>query len=279
MAEIINGKKISEEIIKELKTKIKQIKGEPGLAVILVGDDQSSQLYVSLKEKACQEAGINFRKFVFPEKAKEKEIIAKIEELNSDPKINGILVQLPLPQQLNENKIIEKINPDKDVDGFHPINLYNLITDSQEDRLIPCVAQGIIKLLEATEQPLFNKRAVVVSNSQIFAIPIMQLLHREGIRAVRIAPDDPHLSFETARGDILIVAVGQPNFIDSSLVKFGATIIDVGCNKVKKETVGDVNTKEVQEEVSYFSPVPGGVGPMTIALLLTNVLAAFDRQK
>ncbi len=278
MTEIINGKKLSKNILAELAKKVKQLSQKPGLAVILVGDDKSSQLYVSLKEKACQEVGINFQKFLFPKKVKEKEIITKLEELNQDPKIHGILVQLPLPDHLNENKIIETINPDKDVDGFHPTNLYNLITDDLKDRLIPCVAQGIMKLLEATQQPLIKKRAVIVSNSQIFAIPIMQLLYREGLHALRVAPDDPYLSFETNRADILIVAVGRPNFIKADMVKFGSTILDVGCNKFDNRTTGDVDSKDIEKQASYITPVPGGIGPMTIALLLTNVVAAFDQQ-
>jgi len=278
MPEIIDGKKISEQILQELQVKIKQIPGTPGLAVILVGNDKSSHLYVSLKEKACQKVGINFQKFLFPAKTEEGEIIQKIEELNKDPKIHGILVQMPLPKKINENNVIESINPDKDVDGFHPTNLYNLITDDLEDRLIPCVAQGIMKLLETTQQPWINKKAVIVSNSQIFAIPIMQLLHREGIHTVRISPNDPHLSFETARADILIVAVGQPNFIKTDMVKFGATIVDIGCNKFDDRTTGDVDFEKVKDHISYITPVPGGVGPMTIALLLTNVVAALDRQ-
>ncbi|MBU1148598.1 bifunctional 5,10-methylene-tetrahydrofolate dehydrogenase/5,10-methylene-tetrahydrofolate cyclohydrolase [Patescibacteria group bacterium] len=278
MAETIDGKKISGEILKELKAKVAQIPGNPGLAVILVGDDKSSHLYVSLKEKACKKAGINFQKFLFPKNTKEQEVINKIKELNKDPSIHGILVQIPLPRQINENKVIESIDPDKDVDGFHPTNLYNLITDDLEDRLIPCVAQGIMKLLESTQQPWVNKKAVIVSNSQIFAIPIMQLLHREGIYPIRVSADDPYLNFETSRADILIVAVGQPNFIKADMVKFGSTIIDIGCNKFDNRTTGDVDFTDMEDHISYITPVPGGVGPMTIALLLTNVVAAFARQ-
>ncbi|MFH1598589.1 MAG: tetrahydrofolate dehydrogenase/cyclohydrolase catalytic domain-containing protein [Patescibacteria group bacterium] len=278
MPEIIDGKKISQTILRELKKKVSQLGAQPGLAVILVGNDKSSELYVSLKEKACQRAGIHFVKHLFAKNTKQSEIIKKIKELNQDKGIHGILVQLPLPRQLNENHIIEAIDPDKDVDGFHPVNLYNLITDDLDDRLIPCVAQGVMKLLETTQQPLINKKAVIVSNSQIFAIPILQLLHREGIYAIRVAPDDPHLSFETARGDILIVAVGQPNFIKSDMIRFGATIIDVGCNRFDNRTSGDVDFENTKNQATYITPVPGGVGPMTIALLLTNVVAAFDRQ-
>jgi len=275
---IINGKKISDGILKELKTKIDQLPTKPGLAVILVGGEEASRLYVSLKEKACQKVGIRFQKFIFDPKVQEKEIINKIEELNQNKNIHGILVQLPLPDHLNENKIIATVDPDKDVDGFHPVNLYNLITDTQEDRLIPCVAQGIMKLLETTQQPLIRKRAVIISNSQIFAIPLMQLLHREGVSVQRISPDDPHLPFETARANVLVVAIGRPKFIKADMVRFGATIIDVGCNKVGGKTWGDVDLEDVKNHVSHITPVPGGVGPMTIALLLTNVVAAFDRQ-
>ena len=243
----------------------------PGLAIILVGEDPASHLYVALKEKACEEVGINFEKYVFPISVSEEEILEKIETLNSREDINGILLQLPLPQQ-NADKLIAAITPKKDVDGFHPENLKKLETG--ESCPISPVVLGTLRLLDETQESFSEKKAVLVM-SQIFARPFKAMLARYNILTEVVADSDPALAEKTKSGDIVITAVGKPNLITGEMIKPGAIIIDIGTTKVGKKTVGDVQQESVRQIAGWLTPVPGGVGPMTVAMLARNVVEAF----
>lgn len=273
--QLLNGKKIAKQIRSEIKKQISELKVKPGLAVILIGADPASHLYVSLKEKACREVGINFEKFLFPPFSEEDEIIKKIEELNEKKDINGILVQLPLPGQ-NADKIIAAIDPNKDVDGFHPDNLHRLETNQL--CLVSPVVLGVMRLIRETNEPLTGKKAALIM-SKIFARPFRAVLARAGANVEIIAPEDQMLGEKTKNSDILIVAVGQPNFITGTMVKTGATVIDIGTSRLKNRVVGDVDSISVKTNTAWLAPVPGGVGPMTVAMLLSNTIAAFRNQQ
>jgi methylenetetrahydrofolate dehydrogenase (NADP+) / methenyltetrahydrofolate cyclohydrolase len=275
MTTILNGQKIADEIKLEIKNKIADQKLTLGLAVILVGDDPASHLYVGLKEKACIEAGIGFEKFVYEATESDENIINKIIELNQSPEINGILVQLPLPNH-DTDKIIAAINPLKDVDGFHKSNIEKLKTG--EESLAPAVALGIMKLIESTNVNLSNKTASIVS-SQLFAEPIEAMLKEQNIKVDVIDPSDSSLSSKTKNSDILIVAAGKPEFITGSIIKLGSIVIDVGTTKVNGKLLGDVEKTSAETIAGFLSPVPGGVGPMTVAMLLENIIKASSLQK
>jgi methylenetetrahydrofolate dehydrogenase (NADP+)/methenyltetrahydrofolate cyclohydrolase len=259
MAKLIEGKKIAEKIQADLKKKIAKMKNKPGLATILVGSNPASQLYLKLKAKACNEAGIEFSSYFLDESCKEEEILEVIDFLNKDRMINGILLQLPLPKKFDTNKLISRISANKDVDGFHP-----------NSKVISPTVLGIIKLIKSTGKNLKNKKVVVLSNSEKFAEPFTSLMR--GCEVVYLSPrvQNSKLKAQSSSADILIVAVGKPKFIKSDMVKKGAIIIDVGINKINSKTVGDVDPA-VDKIVSWRSPVPGGVGPMTVAMLLSNV--------
>jgi methylenetetrahydrofolate dehydrogenase (NADP+)/methenyltetrahydrofolate cyclohydrolase len=271
--QFLNGKKIAGEIRRELKEKISRLKTKPGLAVILVGDDPASHLYVSLKERACLETGIFFEKFLFPAEVSEGELLKKVGELNKRSNIHGILVQLPLPQQ-DTNRIIAAIDPNKDVDGFHLENLRRL--EAGEKCLISPVVLGVRRLVEETHEVLVEKKAVLVM-SKIFARPFVAVLSKLGLEVTVVSPEAAGLSEETKKSDLLITAVGQPNLISASMIKPGAIVIDIGTTRVGEKVVGDVNRAEAEKVVAYLTPVPGGVGPMTVALLLSNVVLAANK--
>lgn len=269
-AKLIDGKSIAEEIKKEVAKEIYKKQLNPGLAVVLVGDDPASHLYVKLKQKACAQVGIEFHKYYCPGQASKKEITHAIEFLNNDPKVNGILVQLPLPNDLNEDEIIQLIDPKKDVDGFHPKNLERLFNN--DPLVLPGLAMGIIKLIESTNEKLESKKAVIISNSTIFSKPLVKLLEEKGIIVESLLSNQDNLNKKTSLADILIIAVGKPKFITADMVKSDSIIIDVGTNKIGKKTVGDVDFEAVADKAAWITPVPGGVGPMTIAMLLKNTL-------
>ncbi|MBU1126494.1 MAG: tetrahydrofolate dehydrogenase/cyclohydrolase catalytic domain-containing protein [Patescibacteria group bacterium] len=275
MSEIIKGRQLADAIREKAKARIEKLDQPPGLAAILVGADPASQLYVSLKEKAAKEVGIYFEKFEFEADAKTKTIIEKIRELNKRADINGILVQLPLPNQ-DEDKIIAAIDHNKDVDGFHMANRGKLITG--EESLVPPVSLAIMRLIQASNQPLKGKHMVVVANNAIFAEPLTILAKRESMNSVFVKSDDPGISAKTRGVDVIVVAVGKIGFITKDMVKDGAIVIDVGTNKKGDQTVGDV-AEDVHGHAAFISPVPGGVGPLTVAYLLTNVIHAKELQE
>jgi len=279
MANIIDGKSIAAKIRESIKTEVEQLKVKhnlvPGLSVILVGDDPASQVYVRNKERACKEVGMNSNVLRLSADTTEQELLDIIEKLNHDDTVHGILVQLPLPKHINEDKIINAISPEKDVDGFHPFNCGMLLTGHAD--MEPCTPKGIIKLIEETGQSIAGKNAVVIGRSNIVGKPIaIMLLQRHA--TVTIAHSRTQNLAEIARNaDILVVAIGKPHFIDGNYVKEGAVVIDVGTTRVNDKLCGDVKFDEVAEKAGYITPVPGGVGPMTITMLLENTLKAAKR--
>jgi len=276
---IIDGKKIAAELRDELKKKIAELKSiynnVPGLTVILVGEDQASKIYVKNKEKFAKEIGINSEVIRYPENAEEKVVLNKIRELNDDKKVSGILVQLPLPKHIDKRKVVEAILPGKDVDGFHPINVGNL--SSGYDSNIPCTPLGCYLLLKKVEKNLSGKHAVMIGRSNLNGKPMTQLLLKENCTVTITHSKTKDLKTECSRGDIIIAAVGKPKLVKGDWVKKGAIIIDVGINKTDSGLVGDVDFDEVSKVAKAITPVPGGVGPMTIACLLNNTVECFKK--
>ncbi len=285
---IIDGKKVAAEIRLELKVEVDKLKSEgklvPGLAAILVGDDPASEVYVRSKGKACEEIGMNSKTEKLPSEITEKELLEVIAKYNADNNFNGILVQLPLPKHINEEKIIEAILPEKDVDGFHPVNVGSLVIG--KDTLLPCTPAGIQELIVRYQIPIKGKHVVVVGRSNIVGKPIANILlqKKENANAIvtvcHSAARD--IANFTKQADILIAAIGQPNFVKGNMVSEGVVVIDVGINRVNDSShakgykiVGDVDYDEVSKKASFITPVPGGVGPMTIAMLLKNTLKAY----
>jgi len=275
MAELIDGKKVSQHIREEVAREVEKLKNEtgttPGLAAVLVGDNPASEIYVRNKRKACGEVGIYSEEYKLPKETSETELLSLVEKLNNDAKIHGILVQLPLPEQINSTKILRSVSPSKDVDGFHPENVGLLVEGNP--RFISCTPNGIMKMLDFYNIEIKGKEAVVVGRSNIVGKPTaILLLHRHATvtichsRTIR-------LDEVTRRADILVAAIGRPNFITEDMVKEGVVVIDVGINRNKDgKLIGDVDFERVKEKASYITPVPGGVGPMTIAMLLWNTL-------
>jgi methylenetetrahydrofolate dehydrogenase (NADP+)/methenyltetrahydrofolate cyclohydrolase len=274
-AMLIDGKALAQTIRANVKTRVDAMERKPGLAILLVGNDPASHIYVRLKERACKEAGIYFEKHLYFATASEEELIAKIEKLNDDEKISGILVQLPLPSQ-NEDRVVAAIDPLKDVDGFHPMNLEKMRHDH------PClfspVALGIMKLIDASGRPVTGLHAVIVT-SEFFAAPIVHLLRDRGITSEVVSADDPSLAQKTKTGDILVVGIGRPGLIRANGTREGAIVIDVGTTRVDEALLGDVDFLSVSPVAGWITPVPGGVGPMTVAMLLVNVLKAQQLQR
>ncbi|WP_337866449.1 bifunctional methylenetetrahydrofolate dehydrogenase/methenyltetrahydrofolate cyclohydrolase FolD [Ignavibacterium sp.] len=286
--QLIDGKKVATEIRKELKAKIDELKSQgkpvPGLVAILAGENPASQIYVSSKSKACEEIGMKTKVEKFPTTFSEEELINVIKKYNSDKEYHGILVQLPLPKHINENKIIEAISPKKDVDGFHPMSIGNLVIG--KETFVSCTPAGIQELLKRYYINTNGKHVVVVGRSNIVGKPIANLMLQKKYYANSIvtvchsAAED--LSYFTKQADILIAAIGQPEMIKRNMVKEGVVVIDVGINRIEDKNsskgyriVGDVAFNEVAAKASYITPVPGGVGPMTIAMLLSNTFKAY----
>ncbi len=276
---IIDGKKIAAELREELKKKVAELKSNynsiPGLTVILVGEDAPSKIYVKNKEKFAKEVGMNSEVIRYPENVDEKVILNKIIELNNDKKVSGILVQLPLPQHIEKRKIIETILPGKDVDGFHPMNVGNL--SSGYDSSIPCTPLGCYLLLKKVEKNLNGKHAVMIGRSNLNGKPMTQLLLKENCTVTIAHSKTKDLKAECNRADIIIAAVGKPKLVKGDWVKKGAIVIDVGINKTASGLVGDVDFEEVSKVAKAITPVPGGVGPMTIACLLNNTIECFKK--
>jgi len=274
--QIIDGKAIAGKKREELKQAVEELKAKgitPGLAVILVGDDPASQTYVRNKQRACKEVGIYSLLLKYEENITEEFLLARIKELNENKEIHGILVQLPLPNQINPKVVIEAIHPDKDVDGFHPLNVGKLLTG--EDTFVPCTPLGIIEMLKEIHIDLTGKHAVVIGRSNIVGKPMGQLLLGENATVTYCHSKTVDLPSITRQADVLVSAIGQANRITADYVKEGAVVIDVGMNRNEEgKLCGDVLYDEVKNKASYITPVPGGVGPMTITMLLANTVKA-----
>lgn len=268
----IDGKKISSDIKEELKEQVKQLK-EKGvsvcLAVIQVGNDPASSVYVNNKKKACAYVGINSRSYELPEDTSEQTLLDLVQKLNEDPEVNGILVQLPLPKQIDEDKVIRTISPDKDVDGFHPVSVGRLWIG--EKGFLSCTPAGVIQLLKRSGIEIEGKECVIIGRSNIVGKPMAALLLRENATVTVAHSKTKDLKSIAKRADILIVAIGKAKFITKDYIKEGAVVIDVGMHRDEQNHLcGDVDCEDVSSVVSAITPVPGGVGPMTIAMLMNN---------
>ncbi len=279
-AEIIDGKSLALKIKEKLKKEVQDLKNSginPCLAVVLVGENIASQKYVSFKEKTCKELDIQSLVFRLPENADEMSLIKLIDELNENSQVNGILIQLPLPRHLNQNRVLERINPLKDVDGFTPFCLGRLLIDNP--LFIPCTPKGVIRMLDEYKINLEGKQAVVIGRSIIVGKPLSLLLLKRNATVTMCHSKTVNLQDITKKADILCVAIGREKFITSHMIKEGAVIIDIGINvTVSGKVVGDVNFDDLKEKASYITPVPGGVGPMTIAMLMENTIYATKLQ-
>lgn len=280
MAAIINGKAIAAEMRQEISRDTAELVSAgvtPGLAVVLVGEDPASRVYVSMKEKACAEAGIFSDEYKLPVETSEQQLLELIDRLNADDRIDGILVQLPLPKQIDEAKIIEAISPQKDVDGFHPYNVGRLVTGNPLFQ--PCTPYGVMKMLERTGVELKGKKVAVVGRSNIVGKPVALMCLAEHATVTICHSRTVDLPQQVAEADVVIAAVGRPEMIKGDWIKPGAVVIDVGVNRVAdKKLVGDVEFAGANERASAITPVPGGVGPMTITMLLYNTLVSAKRR-
>ena len=274
---IIDGKKEAQLLREEIKKEIDSIKSKndkvPGLTVILIGDFAPSQIYVKNKEKNAKEVGINSEVVRYSKEVTEQEVLNKIKELNDNDAVSGILVQLPLPPQINKEKIINAIDPTKDVDGFHPINVGNL--SSGYNATVPCTPLGCLLLIKKVEPNLSGKHAVIIGRSNLNGKPMAQLLLKENCTVTIVHSKTKDLKTECLKADILVAAVGVANLVKADWVKKNSIVIDVGINKLGDKIVGDVEFETVKEKARAITPVPGGVGPMTIACLLKNTLKCF----
>ncbi|MGJ9383292.1 bifunctional methylenetetrahydrofolate dehydrogenase/methenyltetrahydrofolate cyclohydrolase FolD [Salipaludibacillus sp. CF4.18] len=278
-ATIISGKELAAQKRLEMKKEVEVLKEKgmtPGLAVILVGEDPASQSYVKAKARACEETGIHSELDIVPTSISEKELLKKIEDLNKASHIHGILVQLPLPDHISEKKVVETISPDKDVDGFHPINIGRMMTG--QDAFSPCTPAGIIEMVKSKSIEIEGKHVVVVGRSNIVGKPVGQLFLNENATVTYCHSRTKNMKEITTSADILVVAVGRENFINGDYIKKGAVVIDVGVNRNSAgKLVGDVEFDTAKEKASYLTPVPGGVGPMTITMLLHNTIISARR--
>lgn len=276
MANIINGKEISAAIREEIKAEVQGMSVRPGLAVVLVGDDPASAVYVRNKSKACAEVGIYSEVYRLPEETGREQLLGLIEQLNQSPLIHGILVQLPLPKHLDPEEVIMAIDPAKDVDAFHPVNVGKIMIGNYD--FLPCTPAGVMELLHWSGIEVSGKECVVIGRSNIVGKPQAMLLLHENATVTVCHSKTRDLPSVCRRADILVSAVGKPKFVTADMVKDGAVIIDVGMNRDENgKLCGDVDFEPVSEKASYITPVPGGVGPMTITMLLKNTVTAAKR--
>ncbi len=282
-AQILDGKALAEELRTSFRARVDALTARghrPGLVVILVGEDPASQVYVRNKVNACEKVGLYSEKLTYPVDVAPQVVLDKIAELNADPKIHGILVQLPLPAQFDADKVLEAIAPEKDVDGFHAENVGALMQGNP--RFIPCTPYGVMKMLEKGGVDLRGKEAVVVGRSNIVGKPMAMLLLAQGATVTVCHSRTADLKFHTSRADVLVAAVGRPKMITGDMIKPGAVVIDVGINRLPPEQggklCGDVDFDSCKEVASLITPVPGGVGPMTITMLLANTIEAAERK-
>jgi methylenetetrahydrofolate dehydrogenase (NADP+)/methenyltetrahydrofolate cyclohydrolase len=280
MARLLDGNLFSGVIREEVVAGVAALRGRfgvaPGLAVVIVGEDPASKVYVGRKHKACQECDIYSEVIRLAGDADEEELLAVIDGLNADPKIHGILVQLPLPGHIGADKVLERILPDKDVDGFHPLNVGNLSIG--RDALVPCTPNGVIKMLDIAGIPIEGKRAVIIGRSNIVGKPMFNLLLSRNATVTVCHSRTADLVSVTRQAEILVAAIGKANFVTADMVSPGAVVIDVGINRVGDKLVGDVDFAQVKDVAGAITPVPGGVGPLTIAMLLHNTLKAARMQ-
>ncbi len=276
-AQILDGKTLASNIRQQLKEKIAKHRQKPCLAVILAGNNPASEIYIRSKQKACQEVGINAQTYLLPEDTTEQELLSLIEQLNQTSEINGILVQLPLPAHLNEKNILAGVSPKKDIDGFHPYNA-GCILQKRSDAFTPCTPKGILRLIDTTHRKLNGLNAVVVGRSQIVGMPIAHLLLNRNCTVTITHSHTRDLKSICRTADILVSAVGKPEFITQDNIKPEAIVIDVGINRTENGLKGDVKFTDALSTASFITPVPGGVGPMTIAMLLENTYEAFLKQ-
>ncbi|MBY0084531.1 bifunctional methylenetetrahydrofolate dehydrogenase/methenyltetrahydrofolate cyclohydrolase FolD [Brevibacillus sp. M2.1A] len=279
-ATILQGKEVAQSIRTELANEVAELKKQgivPGLTVVIVGDDPASHSYVRGKAKGCEEVGISSEIIMKDADITEEELLVIIQQLNENPNVHGILVQLPLPAHISEHAVIEAIAPEKDVDGFHPISIGNMVLGNET--MLPCTPHGIIELIKRTGTPMAGKHAVVIGRSNIVGKPVSLLLQQENATVTMCHSRTQNLEEYAQKADILVVATGRAHMIGKEHVKPGAVVIDVGVNRIESgKLVGDVKFDEVKEVASFITPVPGGVGPMTITMLLKNTVAAAKKQ-
>ena len=282
-ARILEGKVFAQQIKEEAKKNADRLKETygvtPGLAVVIVGENPASQVYVRNKHKACEALGIYSEVIAMPESTTKEELIAKVDELNASAKIHGILVQLPLPEQIPrfESEILDRIDPLKDVDGFHPVNVGRLVTG--QPALVPCTPFGCIRMLELAGIPMDGKKAVIIGRSNIVGKPMLHLLLQKNATVTICHSHTKDLASITREADILVAAIGKPHFVTADMVKPGAAVIDVGINRIApKKLAGDVDFEQVKEVAGAITPVPGGVGLLTIAMLMQNAVHAAEMQ-
>lgn len=280
MAELIDGKELAKKVRNELKQRVEVLKEKginPKLAVIMVGNDPGSTVYVRNKSKACEKVGIEFEEYLYGEDLKEKELLNIIDKLNNDDSIHGILLQSPVPKTININNAFKHISPEKDVDGFNPINVGNLSIG--DDAFISCTPYGIVKMLEEYNIETEGKNVVILGRSNIVGKPMIQCMLAKNATVTVCHSKTKNIDQMTKNADILIAAIGKPKFVTKDMVKDGCVIIDVGINRNEDGTIcGDVDFENVKEKASYITPVPGGVGPMTIAMLLNNLVKAAEKR-
>ena len=291
MAQILDGKWVRDEILKEWKPRVQAMtaqRRQPGLAVILVGNDPASEIYVRNKERACAEMGIYSEKYTPPADISTRELLALIESLNARVEIDGILIQTPLPSQIDTRQVLVAVRPDKDVDGFHPVNVGNLVANVPGPR--PCTPAGVIQLLKRYEIPIAGRHAVVIGRSDIVGKPMALLLLHENATVTICHSRTANLVTESRRADILVTAIGRPAMVTRDYIKPGATVIDVGMNRItdpalseaifgdhpSRSLIGDTHPVDVMEAAGAYTPVPGGVGPLTIAMLMVNTVRAAE---
>lgn len=278
MAQFISGKEVSAKVKSQVRSETERLGIKPGLAVVIVGNDPASRVYVNSKKKACEEVGFNSYEYALPEDTTQEQLLELVDKLNNDDRVDGILCQLPLPKQIDENSIINAIKPEKDVDAFHPFNVGKIMIG--DFAFLPCTPAGVMELIDSTGVEVSGKSCVVIGRSNIVGKPMsMLLLHRNG--TVTICHSKTQNLAELCRNaDILVAAVGRANFVTADMVKEGAVVIDVGMNRLENgKLCGDVDFENVEKKASYITPVPGGVGPMTIAMLMKNTLTAAKMHK
>lgn len=277
--QLIDGKKVSGTIKERVAARVQELKSKtgkvPGLAVVLVGEDPASAIYVRNKNKTCEQMGFQSFTHNLPADTGESQLLALVDELNRDPAVDGILVQLPLPRQINSQRILEAIDPAKDVDGFHPVNVGHLVGGHKT--LVPCTPAGIIEMLDYYKIDIEGKHAVILGRSNIVGKPMAFLLLQRNATVTICHSRTRDLQAMARSADILVAAIGRPGFVTADMVQKGAVVIDVGINRVDGKLVGDVAFEAVAKQAAYITPVPGGVGPMTIAMLMQNTVTAHER--
>jgi len=279
MGEIISGRALSKEIREEVRIKVEELKATykavPHLAVVLVGEDPASQSYVKAKERACAKAGMKSTGIIKSDSISEEELLEIITGLNNDPEVHGILVQLPLPKHIDENKVIDAIDISKDVDGFHPLNIAYMHLG--REAILPATPKGILTMIKSKNIELKGKDAIIIGRSNIVGKPVAMLLMKEHATVQIAHSRTTNLKEKCLRSDIIVAAVGRPNTVTADMVKEGAVVIDVGVNRVDGKLCGDCDFENIKDKASFITPVPGGVGPMTITSLLQNTIECFER--